>query len=439
MTINKYVGARYVPLYIGVHSTNTAYEPLSIVSNEAKTKTYTSKQSVPVGIELENEEYWAQSGYFQDGITEITPDISELASYEQPIFTITKDESSAEIKLETPDAYAAGNSFNNSYVLNEVTAPGVYVIKPSACAEIPTELESNENPATLSVVIYRYKSGEKDYYIQQITSGTGIYTRDGDGATWNEWSAINAGSTLEAGNSIKIEDGKINVVNVWPANLGVRQALISYVKGTTEEGKYGLYLPLGDGLKHDDMLSRITLKPATVSTIGGVRVGSGLSIDSDGILSVTGSGTSTSYSPGEGINISGGVISVDKAWSEETFTWVSDQSAASGIEPVKYTYNASSKTVTFVLEDSMFGWNAAGTYTSGEGIVSTSLPKAYSFGVPTMITGAICDENGENLESCYATIAFDSTGSFSAIYFHNPKAVKIDYQTVYMRFEYQAA
>jgi lysophospholipase L1-like esterase len=60
----KYVGARYVPLFsTPLEWSNTReYEPLTIVLNEGNS--YTSRQFVPLGIDISNESYWALTGNY---------------------------------------------------------------------------------------------------------------------------------------------------------------------------------------------------------------------------------------------------------------------------------------------------------------------------------------------------------------------------------------
>lgn len=60
----KYVGARYVPLFSDplVWSNTREYEPLTIVLNEGNS--YTSRQFVPLGIDISNESYWALTGNY---------------------------------------------------------------------------------------------------------------------------------------------------------------------------------------------------------------------------------------------------------------------------------------------------------------------------------------------------------------------------------------
>lgn len=64
MAIREYIGARYVPLFADpVEWDNTrAYEPLTIVTYQGNS--FTSKKSVPVGINILNTEYWISTGNY---------------------------------------------------------------------------------------------------------------------------------------------------------------------------------------------------------------------------------------------------------------------------------------------------------------------------------------------------------------------------------------
>lgn len=64
MAVREYVGARYVPLFADpIEWSNTrTYEPLTIVEN--KGNSYTSRQFVPLGIDISNEDYWALTGNY---------------------------------------------------------------------------------------------------------------------------------------------------------------------------------------------------------------------------------------------------------------------------------------------------------------------------------------------------------------------------------------
>lgn len=68
MTTQQYIGARYVPIFgrKGEESiewdNSKSYEPLTVVLHEGNS--YTSRQFVPVGIDIANEVYWAETGNF---------------------------------------------------------------------------------------------------------------------------------------------------------------------------------------------------------------------------------------------------------------------------------------------------------------------------------------------------------------------------------------
>lgn len=62
--VRQYVGARYVPVFADPleWSDQREYEPLTIVTYQGNS--YTSRQSVPVGIDIGNATYWAETGNY---------------------------------------------------------------------------------------------------------------------------------------------------------------------------------------------------------------------------------------------------------------------------------------------------------------------------------------------------------------------------------------
>lgn len=62
--VRQYVGARYVPVFADPleWSDQREYEPLTIVAYQGNS--YTSRQSVPVGIDIGNATYWAETGNY---------------------------------------------------------------------------------------------------------------------------------------------------------------------------------------------------------------------------------------------------------------------------------------------------------------------------------------------------------------------------------------
>jgi hypothetical protein len=64
MAVTQYIGARYVPLFADPieWDDERAYEPLTIVVHRGNS--YTSRQSVPIGIDISEEEFWALTGNY---------------------------------------------------------------------------------------------------------------------------------------------------------------------------------------------------------------------------------------------------------------------------------------------------------------------------------------------------------------------------------------
>ena len=79
MSVTQYIGARYVPLFADpIEWTNTrAYEPLTIVVHEGNS--YTSKQAVPIGIEIDNNQFWALTGDYNAQIEQYRAEVSQFA------------------------------------------------------------------------------------------------------------------------------------------------------------------------------------------------------------------------------------------------------------------------------------------------------------------------------------------------------------------------
>lgn len=59
---NVYVGHRYVPKHLAEWDINQPYESLSVVTYQGNS--FTSRQNVPIGIDINDEDYWASTGNY---------------------------------------------------------------------------------------------------------------------------------------------------------------------------------------------------------------------------------------------------------------------------------------------------------------------------------------------------------------------------------------
>lgn len=73
---NRYVGHRYVPKIFGEWDKRNSYEGLSIVTH--KGLSYTSKQHVPVGIDIEDEKYWVVTGNYDVQVEYYRKEVQDL-------------------------------------------------------------------------------------------------------------------------------------------------------------------------------------------------------------------------------------------------------------------------------------------------------------------------------------------------------------------------
>ena len=84
ITHRQYIGARYVPIFgrQGEESLlwdNTApYEPLTIVLYQGNS--YTSRQYVPIGIDIQNNNYWANTGNYNAQIEQYRRDVLRIGN-----------------------------------------------------------------------------------------------------------------------------------------------------------------------------------------------------------------------------------------------------------------------------------------------------------------------------------------------------------------------
>lgn len=127
MATTQYIGARYVPLFADPLDWSNAreYEPLTIVYNNGNS--YTSRQYVPKGIDIANEDYWALTGNYNAQVEKYR---KEVTAYEGRITAAQTDATNAlslaktnEADIAANDAELAGTADSGlkTLITNEVT------------------------------------------------------------------------------------------------------------------------------------------------------------------------------------------------------------------------------------------------------------------------------------------------------------------------------
>ena len=79
MAVTQYIGSRYVPLFADPveWSSENTYEPLTIVIHQGNS--YTSKQAVPKGIDITNEDFWALTGNYNAQVESYRREVAAIA------------------------------------------------------------------------------------------------------------------------------------------------------------------------------------------------------------------------------------------------------------------------------------------------------------------------------------------------------------------------
>jgi hypothetical protein len=109
--VTQYVGARYVPLFANPAqwSGEREYEPLTIVLYQGNS--FTSMQYVPIGIDINNEEFWAQTGNYNAQVEQYRQEVREctkkIAALEN-----TQTQQGATIETLKATTENLGNSVN---------------------------------------------------------------------------------------------------------------------------------------------------------------------------------------------------------------------------------------------------------------------------------------------------------------------------------------
>ena len=106
MSVREFIGARYVPIFVGEWDNNRTYEPLMVVTYQGAS--YTSRQYVPIGIEITNENYWVLSANYNAQIEAYRKEVRDILPYDEtPTENSTKGVTSNGIKKAIDTAIEA--------------------------------------------------------------------------------------------------------------------------------------------------------------------------------------------------------------------------------------------------------------------------------------------------------------------------------------------
>ena len=261
MATTQYIGARYVPLFAepAEWDSTKQYEPLTIVIHEGNS--YTSKQYVPVGIEITNEKFWALTGNYNAQVEQYRKELRNVLPYDEtPTEGSTKGVTSDGIKKAIDTAEQA----NATAITNEVTrARGAEEVNATAIANEVTRAKEAEqtNATAITNEVTRAKEAEQSNAdtIQNLGFTNPLYgvCRIADKNTWKYVATYDFESIGTIGN-LPSRNATLDYSDA--SNLFERNGILYYPQdahrdiyatrdGETWESGYGINYPspLGDG------------------------------------------------------------------------------------------------------------------------------------------------------------------------------------------------
>ena len=159
MATTQYIGARYVPLFAEpVEWDKTKqYEPLTIVTNSGNS--YTSRQFVPTGIEITNEEFWALTGNYNAQIEQYR---NEVSAYDNRITTAQDTADSA--KTSADSAKTSADAANAAVTAEQSRAEA----KEAEIQSLADSAKTSADAANAAVTAEQSRAKAKEAEIQSL-------------------------------------------------------------------------------------------------------------------------------------------------------------------------------------------------------------------------------------------------------------------------------
>ena len=161
--VTQYVGARYVPLFAEPleWDKTKAYEPLTIVLYRGNS--YTSRQYVPVGVELTNESFWAETGNYNAQIEQYRQEVKScdgrITANAQAIDAEKTRAEGAEqtlqANIDAEKTRAEGQENNLSGKINAIE--NVAVKQYASISDVRTGADNLNIGDTIKIGMYLYK------------------------------------------------------------------------------------------------------------------------------------------------------------------------------------------------------------------------------------------------------------------------------------------
>lgn len=126
MGVTQYIGARYVPVFAEPSEWNDTrtYEPLTIVTHEGNS--YTSRQFVPVGVQITNTTYWVETGNYNAQVEQYRREVRSYTDKLNVFPTVSDMQAARYLQVgdfcRTLGYYRSGDGGGAYYVIGDTTS-----------------------------------------------------------------------------------------------------------------------------------------------------------------------------------------------------------------------------------------------------------------------------------------------------------------------------
>lgn len=261
-SITQYMGSRYVPIFADPAEWNSTrtYEPLTIVLNEGNS--YTSRQFVPVGVELTNTDYWLETGNYNAQVEQYR---QEVISYLDNFYYNTPEMYGAKGDGVTDDTEAFQKALTAG---GYVYLPGNYFISSTLTVKSNTAIIGCNNTITTNALTLFSLNGISNVYIANIK----FYSTN----TSTQTSGYNPYSFISVYNSSNVIIDNINAYNSVKSAISVENSpYTSIINCNIHECRYYAGIALVNTTKaivsntysYNNMLDGIIISTVTNSII----------------------------------------------------------------------------------------------------------------------------------------------------------------------------
>ena len=206
MATTQYIGARYVPLFANpIEWDNTKeYEPLTIVIY--KGNSYTSRQYVPAGVEINNDAFWALTGNYNAQVEQYRKEVHDFSNR---IDTVEADSNLLKNKFPITTNDIADNAITNSNLGTKCVASNNIIDNAISNDKIADGAVTTDKIANKSIT----SSKLADNVIIGVQDGSVTTDKIADG------SVTSAKIANEAVTTDKIADGSVTSAKIADGSI----------------------------------------------------------------------------------------------------------------------------------------------------------------------------------------------------------------------------